>query len=156
MVSQMTDQSLPDMVYVSWGGSGRGVAFREAYDRAVIEGRGIVYLAILDPPTFSDLDDSLLEVVIEELTWLLEAQIHLVDREELSAGVATRTLVRGGDVAEEVSSLVDALDADLVLIGAPVPLADHASVDELVSELSERTGAVVEVIGAESDPEEGD
>lgn len=47
----------PEMIYMSWGGSGRGVAFREAYDRAVSEERGIVYLALLDPPTFSDLDE---------------------------------------------------------------------------------------------------
>jgi hypothetical protein len=145
----VTDQALSEIVYVSWGGSGRGAAFREAYDRAVEQKRGIVYLALLDVPTFGDLDEALLDVVIDELTWLLEAQLRLVDREEPSTGVATRTLVRSGDVADEVSSLVEALGTDLVLIGAPVPLVDHDSIAELLSELSERTGVVVEVIGAE-------
>ena len=136
------------MVYLSWGGSGRGAAYREAYDRAAEQRRGIVYLAILDPATFSDLDGPLLAFVTEELTWLLEAQLRLVDREELATEVPTRTLVRGGDVIEEVSELVEALGTDLVLVGAPVPLLHHASVEDLVAELSERTGATVEVIGS--------
>ncbi|MCP5025865.1 MAG: hypothetical protein GY929_06230 [Actinomycetia bacterium] len=144
----MGEQARPELVYLSWGGSGRGMAFRDAYDRAVSEERGIVYLAILDAPTFSDLDGPLLGFVIQELTWLLEAQLRLVDREEMATRVPTRTLVRGGDVADEVSQLVEALDTDLVLVGAPIPFPDHHSVDELVAELARRTGAAVEVIGS--------
>ncbi len=144
----MPDPPRPELVYLSWGGSGRGAAFREAYDRAVSEERGIVYLAILDPPTFSDLDDSLLAFVVQELTWLLEAQLRLVDREETSTRVPIRTIVRGGDVEDEVAGLVEALGTNLVLIGAPIPLPDHRSVEELVTDLAIRTGAVVEIIGA--------
>ena len=147
----MADPAQPEMVYLSWGGSGRGAAYREAYDRAVEQRRGIVYLAILDPPTFSDLDGPLLGFVTEELTWLLEAQLRLVDRAELATEVPTRTLVRGGDVVEEVSDLVEALGTDLVLVGAPVPLLHHVSVEGFVTELAERTGATIEVIGSVSE-----
>jgi hypothetical protein len=140
-------ESLPALIYVSWGGSGRGTAFREAYDTAVEQMRGIVYLAILDGPTFGDLDDRLLDVVTQELTWLLEAQLRLVDREELATEVSTRTLVRGGDVADEVTSLVETLGTDLVLLGAPLPTADDRSVEQLLEELTERTGVDVRIIG---------
>lgn len=142
----MSDATAPAIVYVSWGGSGRGAAFREAYDRAVAQGRGIVYLAILDAPTFSDLDDSLLATVTEELTWLLEAQVRLVDSEDRATQVSTRTVVRGGEVIAEVNEIVRSIGTDLVLIGAPVPLGEFASVEDLVAVLAERTGASVEVI----------
>lgn len=144
----MADTERPEMIYLSWGGSGRGVAFREAYNRAVAEERGIVYLAILDAPTFSDLDGQMLDHVVQELTWLLEAQLRLVDREEMATRVPTRTLVRDGDVADEVSELVEVLGTDLVLIGAPIPLPDYHSAEELMADLATRTGATVELIGA--------
>ena len=141
----------PELIYVSWGGSGRGATFTQAYDTAVEQGRGIVYLAILDGPTFGDLDDTLLDVVTQELTWLLEAQLRLVDREELATEVSTRTLVRGGDVTDEVTSLVEALGADLVLVGAPIPTSGDRSVEQLLDELRETTGVYVRVIGSADD-----
>ena len=146
MVDRMADEHRSEILYVSWGGSGRSVAFREAYARAVKQERGIVYLAILDAPTFGDLDDSLAEVVAQELTWLLEAQLRLVDREEASTVVPTRTLVRTGDVAEEVASLVEVMATDTVLLGAPIPFSDHTSVGDLVEALSVATGVAVEVV----------
>ena len=148
----MSDPMVRELVYLSWGGSGRGVAFRDAYERAVAEQRGIVYLAILDSSTFGDLDRALLDFVVEELTWLLEAQLRLVDREQPQTRVSTRTVVRIGDIGEEVADLVEGLGTDLVLIGAPIPLSADGTVDALVRDLSERTGAIVEVIG---EPEAG-
>jgi hypothetical protein len=142
----MSDTARPAIVYVSWGGTGRGAAFREAYGRAAEENRGIVYLAILDAPTFGDLDESLLAMVTEELTWLLQAQVRLVDSEDRETHVGTRIVVRGGEVTMEVNELVKSMATDLVLIGAPVPLGDHGSVQQLVAALAERTGAQVEIV----------
>ena len=142
----MSDPARPAIVYVSWGATGRGAAFREAYDRAAEENRGIVYLAVLDAPTFGDLDEALLAMVTEELTWLLQAQVRLVDSEVPETHVGTRIVVRGGEVTMEVNELVKSMGTDLVLIGAPVPLGDHGSVQELVAALAERTGAQVEII----------
>ncbi|MCB0995725.1 MAG: universal stress protein [Acidimicrobiales bacterium] len=136
----------PDLLYVSWGGTGRGAAFRRAYDRAAEEDRRIVYLAILDEDTFGDCEAPELHLVVEELTWLLEAQVRLVDREDRTTEVTTRIEVAIGAVVDTVGDAVERLGADLVLVGAPVPLVHHESVEALGRVLAERTGASVELI----------
>ncbi len=146
----MTDQpsalsSSADVVYVSWGGTGRGASLRRAYRSASDQGRGLVYLAILDEDHFSDLDASLLKVVSEELSWMLDAQIRLIQN-ELGLDVPTRIMVRSGDIDNEVTEVIKLVGTDQVLIGAPVPLSRHSSVEEFGEILRSRTGATVEVV----------
>lgn len=143
----MTDQrsKAADIIYVSWGGTGRGASLRRAYRSAAEQDRGLVYLAILDEGTFHDVEASLRRVVSDELSWLLDAQIRLI-QSELGLDVDTRIMVRTGDIDNEVTEVINLVGADLVLIGAPVPLAGHSSVEEFGEILRNRTGATVEVV----------
>lgn len=133
-----------DLIYVSWGGTGRGAALREAYERAADSDRGLTYLAILDPPHFADLDDNLLVLVVEELEWLLNAHVRTVGAASYRT-VESRVLVRTGDVDDEVEDIVAATGATTVLVGAPVAVQGR-SVDELIQALSDRTNVEVELI----------
>lgn len=142
----MADSEPTDIIYVSWGGTGRGAALRRAHAIAAERGHNLVYLAILDSPTFSDLESGLLRVVTEELHWMLEAQLGLVEQESGTADVQTRIVVRDGDVIGQVADLVQVTGADMVLVGAPVPLLQHTTIDELVHTLQDRTSVVVELI----------
>lgn len=133
-----------ELIYVSWGGTGRGAALRAAYEQAADAGQSLTYLAILDPPHFADLDDSLLGLVVDELEWLLSAHVGTVA--EASYGdVDTRVIVRTGEVDDEVESLVKSSGADAVIIGAPVTI-DGAPIDDLVASLEQRTGVSVTVV----------
>lgn len=134
-----------ELVYVSWGGTGRGVALRAAYEEAAQANQSLTYLAILDPPHFADLDRSLLALVVDELEWLLNAHMRTVAEASSRQAKSTRVLVRTGEVDDEVEHLVQATGAETIIIGAPLDLAGN-SVDELVDALQARTGAAVRII----------
>lgn len=134
-----------EVIYVSWGGTGRGAALRAAYERAADSDRGLVYLAILDPPHFKDLDGPLLATVVEELEWLLESHVRMV-KAAAYRSIPTRVVVRTGEVDDEVEYLAKAIDAELVLVGAPVAASKWGSIDEMVASLRSRTGATVELV----------
>lgn len=134
-----------EMIYVSWGGSGRGAALRAAYEQAASAQQSLTYLAILDPPHFADLDAGLISLVVDELDWLLNAHMRTVAEASFGQVETTRVLVRTGEVDDEVQELVQATGAETVVIGAPLDLSGN-SVDELVDALRARTGADVQVI----------
>ncbi len=140
-----------EIIYVSWGGTGRGASLRSAYQQAIAANRGLLYLAILDEEHFSDVEDNLLNVVGDELQWLIDTQVRLV-QQELGNDVPVRVMVRSGDIDDEVTEVIQLVGTNLVLIGAPVPLARHTSVDEFVNILTSRTGTTVEVV----EPTSGD
>lgn len=136
----------PEIVYVSWGGTGRAATFRRALALADETGRGLVYLAILDNGTFGDIDQAMLELARDELAWLLDAQLELTRKQIGARDVAVRVLVRAGDVADEIAAEVDATGATEVLIGAPIPATERNAVSDLVELLGTRIGASITVI----------
>jgi len=140
-----------ELVYVSWGGTGRGAALRAAYEEAAAAQQSLTYLAILDPPHFADLDEGLVSLVVDELEWLLNAHMRTVAEASFGQVESTRVIVRTGEVDDEVQELVQATGAESVVIGAPFDLSGN-SVDELVQALRTRTGVDVRII----DPHDGD
>ena len=52
-----------EMLYVSWGGTGRAATVREALSRAGAAGRRMAYLAILDDSAFGDIDPAMLKLI---------------------------------------------------------------------------------------------
>lgn len=141
---------MAELIYVSWGGTGRGAALRAAYEEAATADLDLVYLAILDPPTFADLDGALLELVADELEWLLRAHLRTV-AEASSAKLNSRVVVRTGEVDDEVEALVRDIDAATVVIGAPVATGQR-DIDELVDALRARTGIDVHMVDPEAPP----
>lgn len=138
--------SLADLVYVSWGGTGRAASLRSAMQTASEAERGLVYLAVIDEESFDDLDDVMVDLVRDELEWLLDAQIELTKRQLDVASLPVRVIVRRGDVDEHVAEVVESIGETLVLIGAPVATKGHDSVAAMVESLRERTGRPVELV----------
>lgn len=135
-----------EIVYVSWGGTGRAATLRKALRRAHETDRGLVYLAILDDSTFGDIDHSMLDLAKDELAWLLDAQLELSKSQTGIDDVAIRVLVRAGDVAEEIVEVADAVGETEVLIGAPLPESEENAVADLLAVLAGRTNAPIELI----------
>lgn len=142
----MTQQMTQEIVYVSWGGTGRAATLRKALRRAHETDRGLVYLAILDDSTFGDIDHSMLDLAKDELAWLLDAQLELSKSQTGIDDVAIRVLVRAGDVAEQIVEVVDAVGDTEVLIGAPLPASGENAVADLLAVLAGRTTAPIELI----------
>ena len=140
-----------EMIYVSWGGTGRGAALRAAYEQAAEAGQSLTYLAILDPPNFADLDESFLGLVVDELEWLLNAHMRTVAEASFGQVESTRIIVRTGEVDDEVEALASSTQAENIVIGAPVDVGGK-TVDELVGYLRDRTGVEVSIVDPDAAP----
>ena len=138
-----------EVVYVSWGGTGRAASVRRAMEHAKGADQGLLYLAILDDSTFGDLDDATLELAKDELAWLLDAQLDLTKSQTNAEELPVRVLVRSGDVADEIVAVVDSLGQSEVLIGAPVPASIQDAVAELITAVTARTSARVSLVEPE-------
>lgn len=146
----MTD-SPGELIYVSWGGTGRGAALRAAYDQAAEAGQSLTYLAILDPPTFGDLDQSLIKLIADELDWLLNAHMRTVAEASFREVESTEVIVRIGEVDDEVEALASSSRADAIVLGAPVAVGG-TSVEDLTQALQARTGLPVSVVDPDASP----
>lgn len=140
-----------ELIYVSWGGTGRGAALRATYEQAADAKQQLTYLAILDPPHFADLDPTLARLLAEELEWLLSAHMNTVAEASSGHVETTRVIVRTGEVDDEVVALAQATGADSIVLGAPVNIGGR-SVDELMNALRERTGINVAIVDPETPP----
>lgn len=140
------------ILYVSWGGSGRAASVRAAMAHALAEdesvGRGLRYLAVLDDGSFADLDGDTLDLVADELRWLLDAQLELTKRQLGAESLIVEVVVRRGDVVEAVVDVLGERGPADVLIGAPVTPAGsgYATVDDLQQALAGRVDASVSVV----------
>lgn len=137
---------MSEIVYVSWGGTGRSSALRQAILAAQEADSSLVYLAVLDDGSFSDLDESMLDLVADELEWVLEAQIEMAKTQVGSPVVPVRLIVRYGGVVAQVAEIAKSLATPAILVGAPIPVAGHDSVGDLVKALEHATGSVVSLV----------
>ncbi len=135
-----------ELIYVSWGGTGRAAALREAMNTASDADSGLVYLAILDDSTFGDIDNTMLGLAKSELAWLLDAQIELTKRQTGIDDVPVRVLVRSGDVAQQVIEAASAVGKAQVLLGGPFPESAADAVTDLIKLLADRVDGTVSAI----------
>ena len=135
-----------ELIYVSWGGTGRGAALRSAMERAVESGKGLLYLAVLDDAHFADLESTFLDVVTSELEWLLSAQLELTKTQLGVVDLPVRVLVRGGDVAAEVADVARTIGDTEVIVGAPVPLTGDDTVESLLGQIRDRASVPVSLV----------
>lgn len=143
---QESGRSSPAIVYVSWGGTGRAASVRQAMRRAVDEQRPLIHLAVLDDGHFADLDPSTIELLLDELSWLLDAQLEL-SKEQLGADdLDVRLVVLAGDVIALVDEIVSEIGPTDVLLGAPVPVVGHDSMDTMTARIENQTGSVVQLV----------
>lgn len=130
--------SNPEVIYVSWGGNGRGLALRTAFEAAIERDAPLLYVAILDKDHFGDLDQPYIDLVVDELEWLLDAQMRLIADQLDAADHQARFLVRHGSIYNELSEVVSSTKASLVLI--PSEVAD------VKDEVERATGVQVDCV----------
>lgn len=135
-----------EVIYASWGGNGRSGALRSAFEAAVERDVPLLYLAVLDGDHFGDLDDSYLDLVVDELEWLLESQLRLVADQLDAEGHRARYVVHVGDVLDEITEVVAATEASLVLVPADAQPSSSFGDGDLISTIAERTGTTVETV----------
>ena len=143
------------ILYVSWGGTGWATSVREAMHQAVDEAGtanpgagddpGLRYLAVLDDAHFADLDRTMLGLVVEELQWLLDAQLELTRHQLGAPDLPIEVVVGTGDVLDAIVDVIDQRGPARVLVGAPVP--SEETMEALTSGLRDRAATEGSVVG---------
>ena len=126
------------MIYASWGGNGRGLALRSAFEAAIERDAPLLYLGIVDQDHFGDLDGRYVTLIEEELQWLLDAQLQLVADQLGVSEHDARILVRTGTVEEVLADVVTASSAQLIMI--PTEVSDHQQ------SITQSSGITVELV----------
>lgn len=135
-----------ELLYVSWGGTGRAASVRKAMQRAMTEDRPLRYLGVLDDEHFADLDNAMLEILTQELHWLLDAQLELTKSQVGGEDLDVSVDVAAGQVVDLVVDSVKETTGTDILLGAPVPVAGHDSIETMISQIAKRTGCRVELV----------
>ncbi len=131
---------MTEVLYLSWGGSGRTKTIRRALERAGELDAALVYLAVLDSDHFGDLNTTMSSVVEQELHWLLEAQLDLTKDQVGQPERQTRVIVRKGNVLDLAVETAKGAGVDEILIGSPVPtIGSLETAAQVAAELSSQT-----------------
>ncbi len=138
--------SAEDIVYVSWGGSGRNDTLEEAARRAKDAGVGFIYLGVVDNQKFGDVAKPTMETLLNELEFILRSQTFAVMRQINGTGVETKVVVRQGEVAESIKSVAEAAGVSSVLVGGPLPTRDQQTPAQVIDQLRIDTGLTITLI----------
>lgn len=138
--------SSQDIVYVSWGGSGRNDTLEAAARRAKDAGVGFIYLGVVDNQKFGDVAKPTMETLINELEFILRSQTFAVMRQINGTGVETSVVVRRGEVAEAIRSVAEDAGVSSVLVGGPLPVRDQQTAAQVIDQLQLDTGLTITLI----------
>ncbi len=138
--------SAEDILYVSWGGSGRNDTLEAAARRAKDAGVGFIYLGVVDNQKFGDVAKATMETLINELEFILRSQTFAVMRQINGTGVETRVVVRRGEIAEAIKSVAESVGVSSVLVGGPLPIHAQQTAAQVIDQLQIDTGLKITLI----------
>lgn len=107
------------IVCATRGGQGSRAVQLEAVRRAKASGNTLVFLYVLETNAMGPMEQSLLNSVRAELTWLGKALVNAARLRARGEDVDAEVVIREGDVREEICRFLDESKASLLLLGAP-------------------------------------
>lgn len=131
------------ILYLSIAGAGTSDTLEEALIVAVEADSDLRYVAVVDDQHFGDVDDATMDMVADELRFLLRAQLIAV-RRRVTSSPDGHVVIHRGTALSAVGGADDD-DVDVVLIGGPLAL-DAAAVSELIEKLKRGAGVDVRVL----------
>ncbi|MEE8391897.1 MAG: universal stress protein [Anaerolineae bacterium] len=132
-----------------------GEVSRRTRERAVAlakeRGTELIFLCVVDPSFAGPVDESLAATLADELQRLGQSLLSIAQARARKQGVVTRTAVLRGAVWQNVKEYVRRVDADALVIGAPMtgstPRAfGSGDVHRLAETIHEATGVEVVVV----------
>lgn len=142
---------MSSIVCATRGGEGSRVAQIAAIERAKETGKRLLFLYIVDPDSLDDeIDDSLKDAILAELTWMGETLLRIAQRRADTAHLSTEVRIRNGKVRDEICRFVKDVEADLLVLGAPRGTTANVFGDDAIERLAdavrEETAVTVEII----------
>jgi len=135
------------------GGPGSHFTRRAALERAITTGAPLYLLVTIAPGSYLPLHEGEQRAIRAELAWR-ELALARANAAQLGHPEAQFNIqVRVGELNETLAQFAEEVEASAVLIGAPRQALDAAfpgkAIDDLVSEVSSGTTAVVSVIASD-------
>jgi hypothetical protein len=141
------------IVCATRGGAGSRAVQLAAIERAGQTGKHLVFLFVADSTFQIRVEETLREVVREELLWMGNAMLQIAKRRAGASDIAVRLVLREGAVKEEISRFLKESEASLLLLGAPRGTTSTVIGDDTIEQfalsIEEATGVKVEVIRPE-------
>ena len=130
------------ILYLSLAGAGTSETLEQALIVAVEAETDLRYVAVVDDAHFGDIDHATMEMVAEELEFLLRAQLVAV-RRRVTSSPAGHVAIHRGSAADVLGGVDETIHE--VLVGGPIAL-DEAATSELIVQLERRSGVRVRVL----------
>jgi RNase H-fold protein (predicted Holliday junction resolvase) len=105
---------------------------------------------VADLSAYDTGEKSLKEALLSESRWLGRALLAIARRQGLVAGVEVESMVRDGDIQEQIQAVVEEKDVSVIMLGAPrgttTNIFGDDAIEQLALELEERTSVPVEIV----------
>ncbi len=145
-----------DIVCATRGGAGSRVVQLAAIERAKRSGYPLVFLYVASPGDMSHITPPLQVAIREELIWLGKALLYVAEHRAQGAGLKAETIIRVGDVQDEICQYLTDHRASLLLLGAPrgttAELLGDDAVEQFAARITENSGVPVQIVRPEASP----
>lgn len=138
-----------EIVCATRGGAGSRAVQLAAIERAKRLNMPLVFLYVASPGELGETED-LHMAVQHELIWLGKALLNVAKHRAHEAGLEVETIIRVGDVRDEISRYLVDQEASVLLLGAPkgttAELHGDDAVERFATRIMEDSGVEVEII----------
>ncbi len=146
------------IVCATRGGGGSRAVQLAAIKQAKETGKQLVFLYVISPGNLMDVSPVLEMAVREELIWLGRSILFVARKRAQDAGLDAETVIREGEVLDEICQYLTENEVSLLFLGAPRGTSSHIFGDDPVERIAkdthDRTGVPVEIIRPEDVQEE--
>ncbi len=145
-----------DIVCATRGGAGSRAVQLAGIERAKRTGNPLVFLYVAAPGDMNQNTSALQSAVREELIWLGKALLHVADKRAHDAGLEAQTVIRVGNVQDEICQYLTNNKASILLLGAPrgttAELSGDDAVERFAMRITEKSGVEVQIVRPEEIP----
>lgn len=139
-----------EIVCATRGGEASRAVQMAAIEQAKSSGSPLVFLYVVAPDAIIDVEPGLEDAVHEELTWLGKAVLNVAETRARNEGLASKKVIRSGNVRDEICAYLTEQQASLLLLGAPrsatTAVFGDDPVERFASTIHDSTGVDVAVV----------
>ena len=141
------------IVCATRGGEGSRVVQMEAIHLAKQMDKSLVFIYVIDALVLSNVDNTLVDAVHEELLWMGKTLLRIAQRRAGVEHLDADLVIREGNVPDEISRFLKESKADTLLLGTPRGTTANVFGDDAIEQfalsIQERTGVDVMLIRPE-------
>lgn len=142
-----------EIVCATRGGEGSRAVQLAAIEQAKLTGKPLVFLYVVAPYAIRDVTPALQSAVRDELRWLGKSLLFVAERRAHDAGLEVQTVIREGQVLDEICNYLVNNQVNKLFLGAPrgttSDLFGDDPVERFAADIHSRTGVAVDIVRPE-------